>query len=489
VNIESKLDKKKCIFVLFIQQICLCSLFDILCNLKDVNITNTGGQTNNMIKSIARLLSILLVITILTGCASNNNGAEAGKGTENTPTPTAPDETEKPKDPIKLTMWGGVPPEAGPQAVVDSWNAENPNVQVEYVRFVNDDDGNLKLDTALATGQDADLFVNYTTATVEKRIKAGVTLDLSQFTEYNIDEKMGVDAADWKTDGKYYAMPTKANKFFVWLNKDALDELGLPVPFDWTWEDMAMYSEKLTKQGSYGLVQHLAAFPDPWDSSVIAEGYVKADGTSNLDNAYARTWLETIKEMMDKGTTPPMGEQLTSKMPVDTMFLKGEAGMLNAGEWIFRSSNNMKDNPRSFKIAFAPAPKVSADQSDFKFHGGLGDAISINAKSAYTKEAWEFLKWYADGGMAPLAAGGRLPASKDANMDAAIESLLGDQADSYDQESLKKVVFGQFDTYSLNMPTQAIDLRKEEYEKYFLNAQSLEDTIKKTVERHNEFLK
>lgn len=441
-----------------------------------------------MQKTVILILSLVLVIGALAGCSGNNNSIEENAQTTNQ-TPTATPEPTVKKDPVKLTMWGGVPPEAGPQAAVDVWNAEHPEVQVEYIRFVNDDDGNLKLDTALATGQNADLFVNYTTANVGKRIKAGVALDLSQFSDYNIDEKMGTDAADWKVDGKYYAMPTKANKFFVWLNKDALDELNLPVPFDWTWEDMAMYSEKLTKQGRYGLLQHLAAFPDPWDSSVVAEGYVKADGTSNLDNAHARTWLETIKGMMDKGTTPPMGEQLTSKMPVDTMFLKGEAGMLNAGEWIFRSSNNMKDNPRNFKIAFAPAPKVSADQSGFKFHGGLGDAISINAKSKYKEEAWEFLKWYADGGMAPLAVGGRLPASKDADMDAAINSLLGDQADSYDQESLKKVVFGQFDTYSQNMPAQVIDLRKEEYEKYFLGAQNLDEAMQKTVQRHNEFLK
>ncbi|HEY0826812.1 MAG TPA: extracellular solute-binding protein, partial [Bacilli bacterium] len=363
------------------------------------------------------------------------------------------------------------------------------DVQVEYVRFVNDDDGNLKLDTALATGQNADLFVNYAISRVEKRLQAGVALDLSQFTDYNIEEKMGPDAKDWKIEDKYYALPTKANKFFVWLNKDALDAAQLPVPYDWTWDDMKMYAEKLTKQGSVGLIQHLEVFPDAWDNSIAAEGYVKADGSSNLDNAYGRKLLQTLSDMMKAGTTPALGEQLTSKMPVDTMFLKGEAGMLNAGEWIFRSSNNMKDNPRTFKIAFAPVPKVSGDQANYKYRGGLGDAISINAKSAYVKEAWEFLKWYADGGMAPLAAGGRLPSSKDANLDEAIKSLLGTSADTYDQESLKKVVFGQFETYNRNVPQQVLDLRREEYEKYFLKSQNIDETMKQITTRHNEFLK
>lgn len=433
---------------------------------------------------------LVLVAGLAAGCGDGKTETDASASAGGSPSAEANGEGNDGKGtPVKLTFWGGVPAEAGPQAVIDAWNQAHPDIQVEYVRFVNDDDGNLKLDTALTTGQSVDLYVNYTVTRLERRVEAGVALDLSQIGDYNIDEKMGPAAKEWLVDGKYYALPTKANKFFFWLNKDALDEAGLPVPTDWTWEDVKRYAEKLGKEGRYGLVRHLEPFPDPWDGSVVSQGYVKADGTSNLDNPYVRKWLEILKSMMDAGTTPPLGEQITTKLPEDATFLKGEAAMLDAGEWIFRSSNNLKDFPRDFKIAFAPVPKVSGDQTDFKVRGGLGDAISINPHSPHIKEAWEFLKWYADGGMIPMAAGGRLPASKDADLDAAIKALLGEHADTYDEASLKAVVFGKYDTYTRNIPQQVMDLRQEEYEKYFLGAQSLDETMQRVVERHNQYLR
>ena len=119
-----------------------------------------------------------------------------------------------------------------------------------------------------------------------------------------------------------------------------------------------------------------------------------------------RKWLETLNAMMaEDKTTPPLGEQLTSKMPVEQMFLSGEVPMLNIGAWLLRSSNNFTDYPRDFTIAFAPVPRLSEDKEGYVMRGGLGDYISINAKSKHQEAAWEFLKWYADGGMAPMAEG------------------------------------------------------------------------------------
>jgi len=441
---------------------------------------------------------LLLVIGITAACSGgsgsgsgNVNGTEASAGASGQHQGSNEGSKEGEREPVKLTMWGGVPPESGPQAVVDAWNAEHPDVQVEYVRFVNDDDGNLKLNTALLTGQDVDIFVNYTLTQLKDRIAAGVALDLSRFNDYDIDAKMGPDAAQWKIDGKYYGIPTKKNAFFVALNKDMLDAANLSVPKDWTWDEMRAYAQQLTRDGVYGWLQHMEPFMDPMDSVLERVGYTKEDGTSNLDHPMIRHWLETLYAMMHEDkSTPPLGEQLTTQMPVDSMFLNGEAAMLNIGEWLFRSSNNMTDFPRDFTIAFAPVPRLFEDKADFINRGGLGDFVSINAKSPHVEEAWEFLKWYADGGMAPMAAGGRLPASKDADMETAMQNLLGDVADTYDMESLEYVLYGyDAPTYVRDVPNQVIDLRAQEYEKYFLKEQSVDQTIQNMVDKHNDFLK
>lgn len=437
-------------------------------------------------KWITLSLVFIVLIGMLGACSSGNNGA-GGNKTEGGQTAG----TDKPSEPVKLMMWGGVPPESGPQAVVDAWNKEHPEVQVEYVRFVNDDDGNLKLDTALLTGQNVDLFVNYTLTQTQKRIDAGVALDLSAFTDYNILEKMGSNAEGWQVNGKFYGVPTTRSAFFVALNKDALDAAGLPVPKDWTWEQAREYAKTLKPANGYGMVQHLEPFLDPIDAALTKEGYVKADGTSNLDSPSVKKWLETLGGMMTTDqTTPPLGEQITSKIPVENVFLAGESPMLNIGAWLLRSSNNFTDFPRDFKIAFAPVPRLVENQADYIPRGGLGDYISINAKSSYTKEAWEFLKWYADGGMAPMAAGGRLPASNAADQDEMVANLLGDKGDTYDKESLMYVLFeDETPTHVRELPQEVTDLITQEYEKFFLGNQNADQTTANMVKRHNEYLK
>ncbi|MBW4838842.1 MAG: extracellular solute-binding protein [Paenibacillaceae bacterium] len=437
---------------------------------------------------IAGAAALVLLTGLLAGCGGNGNG-NGSSAAKNESASNGGAETAK--SPVKLTMWGGVPPESGPQEVIDNWNKEHPDVQIEYVRFVNDDDGNLKLDTAMITGQDVDLFVNYTISQASKRKDSGLALDLSQFTDYNIDEKMGGDAASWKIDGKYYGVPTTKSPFFIAMNKEALDAAGLPVPKDWTWDELREYAKKLKGSNQYGFIQNMEPFVDPIDSVLSQEGYTKADGTSNLDHPLVTKWLETLNTMMKEDkTTPPLGEQLTSKMPVEQVFLSGEVPMLNIGAWLLRSSNNFTDFPRDFTIAFAPVPRLVDSADQYVTRGGLGDYISINAKSKHQAEAWEFLKWYSDGGMAPMAAGGRLPASKDANQDDALNSLLGDKRDTYDPDSLMYVMFDNTTpTYVRSLPQEVMDLRAQEYEKYFLGAQTLDQTIEAMVARHNSFLK
>ncbi|WP_334074053.1 MULTISPECIES: ABC transporter substrate-binding protein [Paenibacillus] len=437
---------------------------------------------------VAGFTAFVLVLGLLAGCSGGGDGSggnASGKTGENAGGNAISGNA------VTLKMWGGVPPEAGPQQVIDAWNKEHPDIQVEYVRFVNDDDGNLKLDTAMITGQDVDLFVNYSISQASKRVESNLALDLSQFSDYNIDEKMGPDAESWKIDGKYYGMPTTKSPFFIALNKDALDAAGLPVPKDWTWDELREYAKKLKTGSNYGFIQNMEPFVDPIDSVLSQEGYTKPDGTSNLDHPLVKKWLETLETMMKEDkTTPPLGEQLTSKMPVEQVFLSGEVPMLNIGAWLLRSSNNFTDFPRDFKIAFAQVPRLADSADNYVTRGGLGDYISINAKSKHQAEAWEFLKWYSDGGMAPMAAGGRLPASKDANQEDALTSLLGDKKDTYDLESLMYVMFeDKTPTYVRSLPQEVMDMRAQEYEKFFLGAQSLDQTIQAMVTRHNDFLK
>jgi multiple sugar transport system substrate-binding protein len=423
-----------------------------------------------------------LGLSLAAACSNSSNSSGSLPAQENK------QEVKKAAGPVKLKFWGGIPGEDGPQEVVDKWNAQNPDIQVEYVRFVNDDAGNLKLDTALMTGQDGDLYINYNVPRMLKRIQTGIALDLAKFN-YNIEENMGKVVEGWKIDGKYYSLPTTRRLYNVWLNKDALDEAKLPVPTDWTIEDVKEYAKKLQKGPRWGFIQTPVTLLNSIDGSIVGKGFVKPDGTSNFDEPNMKTGLKLLSDMMHEDkTTPPLGQQLSTKMPVETMFLKGDAAMLNGGEWVFRLSNNLKDNPRSFKIALAPLPKMSAGQKDFLNNGGLGEGISINPQSKNQQEAWKFLKWYAEGGMMPLVKVGRIPAYQKTKEDDVLKLLVQGAESTYDMESLKRVVFSKEPTFQLLLDQKVLDLRREEYERYFLKDKSLDETISMMVKRHNDYI-
>ncbi|GBG10129.1 hypothetical protein PAT3040_04847 [Paenibacillus agaridevorans] len=429
---------------------------------------------------------------MLVGCSGNGNGNGNG-GTEGpASSPSAKPGATANADPIKLTFWGAVPVENGPQTVVDNWNKENPDIQVEYVRFVNDEAGNLKLDTALVSSQPVDMYVSYDYSLYEKRVKAGNALDVGEFTDFGVEEKMGEGAALWKVDDKYYGVPTSKGPSFVWLNKDMLDAKGLPVPTEWGLDEFREYAAKLKDDNVWGLAQSDYYFNVPINGSMLKKSLTltNPDGTSAFDNPLTVKTLQVYTDMMftDKSLMPHT-EQITSKPALDQMFVKGETAMLFSTNQVFRTTNNMAEYPRTFKVAAAPAPRVNKDQSDYINAGGLGDVISINPRTKHPEAAQKFIKWYADSGMLPMAAGGRVPASKDFPVDEAVALMFKGVEDTYDLDSIKRVMFGDLPLGLSRLDRKTGSEQQAIYDNVFSRKLTPEEGAKELARVHNANLK
>lgn len=422
------------------------------------------------------ILGFLLLSITLVGCNSNTTNEENDQDQN---------QDGSSNEVITLQMWGGVPAEAGPQEVVDNWNAENPNVQVEYTRFVNDDDGNLRLNTALQTGQNVDIFVGYSPALLQDRVDSGFALDLGDFEGYDIEEKMGEVVEQWKYNDTYYAVPTKQSADVVFLNKDALDEAGLEVPTDWTWDEFREYGKALKNDNQWGAITWNADLGIIIESALLTDGWLKEDGSSNFNHPLVSEGFELMYSMLHEDETiPPLGEQISTGIAPEHMFLNGEVAMFSAFEGILRMSNDLEEYPRDFVIALAPIPRF--ENGDMIGHI-LGDSLSIATNSEYPDEAWEFIKWYADEGMIALAGGGRIPSSKDADIEEAMKLLVQGVEETYDMDSLERM-FTPFGKLRETKPIQVIDTLKSESEKYYLNEQDLEKTIQEVEKMHNQHL-
>lgn len=118
-----------------------------------------------------------------------------------------------------------------------------------YERFVNDETGNMKLETNLLGGDDVDLYMTYTTTYLQKRATSNMALDLSELIErdgFDLVENFGEMAESFYVDGKPYSIPTKLDQYGMVLNKDLFDEAGIEIPTEWSFDEFREICKKLT---------------------------------------------------------------------------------------------------------------------------------------------------------------------------------------------------------------------------------------------------
>lgn len=408
-------------------------------------------------------------------------------------------------EPVVLRMWGGVPPEAGPQAACDNFNEQykDKGIQVEYERYVNDDTGNLKLETNLLSGTGVDLYMTYSTDQLEKRARGNMALDLTELIErdgFDLVETFGSMAEAYYVDGKPYSVPTKLDQYGIVLNKTMFEEAGLEVPTEWTYEEFRETAKKLThgegqdkvygmfwntQQDITGPFTYLAA------QTVGGDTILMSETESRYGDEVIKKTVELVNAMMNEdGTSPTHTDSMTQKLSQESMFLTGKCAM-TIGPWMVRSIKNLDEYPHDFETAFAPYPVVEEGQRNFT-QGGYGDHLCINPKSENVDAAWEFVKWYATEGMLPVVEGGRVPAANTYDPAAVTEAFLKGAEDHIDAESTQRILISPADNYAVpSLMNHLAEVRKvgtEELEKIYIGSQTVEEGLAKAKERSDEIL-
>jgi len=448
-------------------------------------------------KPLSIVAALLLISLLLTACGGGTKSGNNDQGSGSTPPPStqAPASSPaaaKPAEPVKLRFWGGVPEEAGPTTVVDKWNAANPDIQVEYVRFVNDESGNTKLDTALLSSNDMpDLYMTFSDANLNRRITAGMAEPLDGLISSVGFDLEGVIGADniRKIDGKTYYLSGSKSYQMIMINKAALDAAGEPVPTSWTWDDFAKLAKKLNKPGQYGAYFNPGWEPIAYDMSMTlkpVDVYYGDDGLSTFQSLPSfKKGLELQKALIDEKVTYPFAEAAMNKLQPQDELLNGKAAMVFTGTYLIRYIKDEQAYPnRNFQVAFAPIPQYEAG-TDVN-SGGLGDHFLINPKSANKEAAMKFLSWYLTEGNMDMVAGGRMPSNKKANMDEVASLLIGESEKYIDKQSLIQVMAANTTFKKFTKTPGQSEIQKafkEEAEKYFMNAQSIDQTLENLKKR------
>ena len=462
-----------------------------------------------MKKLLSLVLAVIMVVS-MTACAAKETKTEEtkteeAKATAGEVSSKDSENASEPKETVTLRMWGGVPPENGPQQVCDNFNElyKDKGIQVEYERFVNDSDGNLKLDTYLLSGTGVDLYMTYAIDVLSQRATSGLALDLTELMardNFKLTDYFGSMAEAFYVDGNPYSIPTKLDQYGIVLNKTMFDEAGIEIPTEWTFDEFREIAKKLTKgegdNKTYGMFwnsqQDLTyIFTYLAVQTLGGDPYYKSETESNFDNEVNYKCVELINNMMNvDGSAPTHSDSVTQSLTQEAMFLSGRSAM-TVGPWIVRSIKDTTNYPHDFETAFAPYPVVAEGQRNFT-QGGYGDHLCINPNSENTEAAWEFAKWYATEGMLPVVAGGRVPSSNTFNADEVVAAYLSGAENLIDADSAKKIIITPVDNYAVPSITkknaEINQIIKEEIELILISEQTVEEGLASAKERADKIL-
>lgn len=268
------------------------------------------------------------------------------------------------------------------QAIVDAFEAENPDITVDVTTLPYGDYGTA-LQTDLAAGTVADVFdiefANYAS------YQANGVLAPLDVTNPEAYRPSLLEA--YSTDGTSYALPSSFSTVVLFFNKDLFDAAGLDYPSsDWTWADEEAAAVALTDQaaGVWGDHQPVSFYEF---YKVLAQNggeFLTEDGTAVAFNS--PEGVEAAQWLVGKsGTVMPTIEQGQGTPDFDTnLFKDGKLAMMHTGIWVFGA---VADVPFGWDIAVEPG---NTQQASAVFSNAVGVSATSEHIEAATKWA-EFL--------------------------------------------------------------------------------------------------
>lgn len=414
---------------------------------------------------------------LLAGCGGGSATATTNPGAEG---------------PAGLQVWGAVPPQSGPAALIAAFQKAYPKIQVTYTRFVNDDTGNTKLDSALEGGVGVDVFFSYDFPRLAQRIKGGLAADLGSHLagDGQLSSWTRSTAGIFTYNGKYYSLPTSFSPNVIYVNGGLAQAAGVAVPQRWTIDQLTTTAGRISKSGGgqapYGIFT-------PPDTALIRLGtnywYKNGGRESNFDDPAFRTDWQVHRQMIIDKRALPWDQVLAQNLRYSpqSVFLTGQVAMMDTNPFALRYLADTSQYPHGFVTTFAPEPSVKAGAAGYNT-GALSDLASISSRSKYQAAAWTFVRFWLTAGARYMLQGGKIPAVPGALDDDAIASgVLGPDRDRlFDVAAFKRVVLNHSTRLSAQTTTTAAaeirQIVQSQTDRYLIGEVSL-DAVVQTVKQ------
>jgi multiple sugar transport system substrate-binding protein len=355
----------------------------------------------------ARLLVAVAAAGLLAAaCTGGGSPAPSATAAPGTPAGSAaPGESPAggytgPEAKISYAIWGDPAELKSQQAIVDTFKAANPKIDVEVT--VSDWDAYWdKLQTGLAGGAAPDVFAMDGPLFPDYQSR-DVLLDLKPYIDrdgYDLTQLADQGVADFTTaDGGQYGLPRDLNTVVLYYNKTMFDAAGLPYPDDtWDWAKLVEVGKQLTKDvdgdgtvDQWGFYTETTDMENYWSSLVWQNGgdVVNADKTKTLlGTPEAAGGIQFLQDLIWKEKI--MADPALFAETGDA-FEQGKAAMEANGSWLV-PTHTKASGDLGFEFGIAPLPKGPAGR--FTSVNPTGAVVAKSSKAP--DAAWEFVKYLA----------------------------------------------------------------------------------------------
>lgn len=209
-----------------------------------------------MKKTIAFLMTALLISSLGTGCSQQTASSESsGDQTAKVGVASTDADKETPTEKKEVVIWDYFETDAQKammQTLVDGFNGSQDEFEASHV-YVPFADYEKQLTLGIASGELPDIVI-LDGCGMASFISLGLFADITdEATDIKWDEYIQGPLESTMMDGKHYGIPFATNCTALFYNKDMFDEAGIDYPDeDTTWDEFKVMSKTLTKNGVYG---------------------------------------------------------------------------------------------------------------------------------------------------------------------------------------------------------------------------------------------
>ena len=336
-------------------------------------------------------LVVVLMISLLSGCSSNN----AKTGGNNTAEGTN-DGTEKIT--LRFSWWGGEDRHAATLAAIEAYKLIAPNVTIE-AEYQGFDGYEQKLKTQLSGKTSADIMQIDLPWLQELTQKGDFFLNLKDQPDF---ETAGFDQDFLNNFGVYneelLAVPTGVNAYCLIINKTLAEQLDIPTDIEWDWDTLYEVGKKLHDQDSskYLLLSDHGALRQDMVTMLkqrTGTQWINDDYTMGFTKEAVVASFEWLHKAMEAGVYQPIGESdlFAGKLDQNPKWINQEIPMTSSMSSTFQTLKLVL--PTDVEVVTA-LPVIAKDAKDTGVLVRPSQLFAVSNNSKSPEEAAKFLSWF-----------------------------------------------------------------------------------------------